>query len=115
MSVKMRPIKTRRQFTGMEKARAVLSIWAERRKPAEICQEMDIRWAHLNNWQNRALAGMLGALEVKKEKEKVPALGDRLRKLLDRQMAAKEHHHSRLQQRLEKIQQGKETPSVTKK
>ena len=115
MSANSKQPKTRRQFTGMEKAKAVLSIWAERRKPAEICKEMDIRWAHLNNWQNRALAGMLEALEANKETEKVPALGERLRKLLDRQMDAKEHHHSRLQQRLVKIQQGQETPSPTKK
>lgn len=98
--------KMRKQFTAIEKAKAVLSIWTERRKPSEVSKELEISWTHLNNWQNRALAGMLSALETKKEgKRAIPALGDRLRKLLEKQAAAREGRQSRLQERLQKIQQ----------
>jgi hypothetical protein len=36
----------------------VLSVWAERRRPAEVCREMSIAWMQFSQWQNHALKGM---------------------------------------------------------
>ena len=66
------------------KCEAVLSVWAERRKPSEVCRELGIKWATLNGWQNRALAAMISALEPREaqEQERTPALGPKLVRLL---------------------------------
>src|SRR5208337_3279734 len=41
--------------TAEEKCRAVLSVWTERRKPGEVCQELGVAWSLLNQWQERAM------------------------------------------------------------
>ena len=35
--------------TAEQKCRAVLSVWTERRKPGEVCQELGIAWNLLNH------------------------------------------------------------------
>jgi len=45
--------------TAEEKCRAVLSVWTERRKPGEVCRELGVAWTLLNQWQERAMEGML--------------------------------------------------------
>ena len=40
----------------------MLSIWSERRRPREVCQELGISPAVLSDWEKRALAAMLKAL-----------------------------------------------------
>lgn len=102
-----------RTFTAMEKAKAVLSIWSERRRPSDVCRELGLKWAHVNHWQKAALEGMLKSLEPKnsKDKEMKPAIGDRLKKLLEKQKEDQEKTHTKLQQRLEKIQEKKEAAS----
>lgn len=116
MTEKKKTQQSRRTFSAMEKAEAVLSIWSERRRPSEVYKEYGVKWAHLNHWQNKALEGMLKELEPKnsKEEEKIPAIGDRLKKLLDRRMSRHEKSQSRLQQRLTKIQEKKEVISQQK-
>lgn len=110
-----------RTFSAMEKVKAVLSVWAERRKPSEACKELGIKWANLNHWQNQALAGMLKGLEGRsgKDKKSVPAIGSRLQKLLEKNMSQHEKTREKLDKRLDMIQQKqdsqKERPSVQKK
>lgn len=72
--------------TAEEKCRAVLSIWTEKRKAAEICREMGIAWALLNQWQSRAMEGMLLALQPRVQTEKAVALSPRLAVLLDKKI-----------------------------
>jgi hypothetical protein len=103
--------KEHRMFTAMDKAKAVLSVWSERRKPAEICREMDIAWMQFSMWQNSALKGMLSALETKKDQVKCPAISERLSKLLDRRSG--NPGPSKLEKRLEKLQQEKKEESKT--
>jgi hypothetical protein len=80
-----------RQHSGREKTEAVLALWSERRKPAELCRELEITWQQLLNWQQRALSVMMQALEprVRQEEQRPPALGSRLRKLLEQQARVK--------------------------
>jgi hypothetical protein len=110
-----------RTFSAMEKVKAVLSVWAERRKPSEACKELGIKWAHLNHWQNQALAGMLKGLEGRsaKDKKSIPALGSRLQTLLEKNMSHSEKAQEKLDRRLNVIQKKndgqKERPSTLKK
>ncbi len=70
--------------TADEKCRAVLSVWTERRKLGEVCQELGITWSLLNPWQERAMEGMLLALQPRVPMEKKVALTPRLTVLLER-------------------------------
>jgi hypothetical protein len=73
---------------AMEKCRAVLSIWTERRKPSEICRELSIPWMVIAQWQKRAMEGMLQALEPRVRLEKGPALSPRLQTMLEKKRLA---------------------------
>jgi transposase-like protein len=71
--------------TAEEKCRAVLSVWTERRKPGEVCRELGVAWSLLNQWQERAMEGMLLALQSRiSGMEKTVALNSRLAVLLER-------------------------------
>src|SRR4030043_539372 len=48
--------------TAEEKCRAGLSGWTDRRKPGEVCREWGVAWSILNQWQGRAMGGVLRAL-----------------------------------------------------
>src|SRR5512136_1887103 len=71
--------------TAEEKCRAVLSIWTERRKPGEVCRELGVAWSILNQWQERAMEGMLVALQPRAAVDKAVALNSRLAVLLERE------------------------------
>ena len=70
--------------TAEEKCRAVLSVWTERRKPGEVCRELGVAWSILNQWQDRAMEGMLLALQPRVPVDKGVALNPRLAVLLER-------------------------------
>jgi transposase-like protein len=72
------------EHTAEEKCRAVLSVWTERRKPAEVCRELGVAWSILNQWQERAMEGMLLALQPRVAVDKAVALNSRLAVLLER-------------------------------
>jgi len=78
--------KPRRVFAAREKCEAVLAVWSERRKPAEVCREMDIPWQMLNNWQDAAMKGMMRALEPRRmpDGQRLPLLSPRVEKLLEK-------------------------------
>ena len=61
---------------------AVLKVWAESQTPGQICRELNITWTILSQWQERALEGMLQALEPRAQLEKGAALSPRLQSLL---------------------------------
>ena len=78
-----------RQYNASQKAQAVLAVWTERRKPLEICRELEVSWTILDQWQKRAMEGMLQALEPHVNLENGPALSPRLQSLLSRKRQAK--------------------------
>jgi transposase-like protein len=78
-----------RQYNASQKAQAVLSVWTERRKPLEICRELGVSWTILDQWQKRAMEGVLQALEPNVNLENGPALSPRLQSLLSRRRQAK--------------------------
>src|SRR5512141_1600918 len=101
---KIKPEKKRQTINhgAMEKCRAVLAVWTERRKPAEICREMQIPWMVLGQWQKRAIEGMLQALEPRVRLDKGPALSPRLRSLLDKKRLPMNTAQTRLEKKLAK-------------
>jgi transposase-like protein len=76
------PRKPSPNFNAQEKAQAVLAVWTERAKPAEVCRQLHINWITFQQWQRRAMEGMLQALEPRVNLAQGQALSPRLRSLL---------------------------------
>lgn len=114
---KIKPEKKRQTIThgAMEKCRAVLAVWTERRKPAEICREMQIPWMVLEQWQKRAMEGMLQALEPRVSLDKGPALSPRLQAMLEKKRLTLPAQN-RLEKTLSRAQEARkpETPKDLK-
>jgi len=90
-------------YTAEEKCRAVLSVWTERRKPGEVCRELGVAWGILSQWQERAMEGMLLALQPRIPMiEKAVALNSRLAVLLERK--SKRGGMKGLERRLARLQ-----------
>jgi hypothetical protein len=70
------------QVSAPDKVQAVLAVWTERCKPAEVCRQLNINWITFNHWQRRAMEGMLQALESRVNLTKGEALSPRLQQLL---------------------------------
>jgi len=88
--------------TAKEKCRAVLSVWTERRKAGEVCRELGVAWTVLNQWQERAMEGMLLALQSRATVDKTVALNSRLGLLLERK--SKGGTMKELERRLARLQ-----------
>src|SRR5512137_1589931 len=91
------------RHTAKEKCRAVLSVWTERRKAGEVCRELGVTWNLLNQWQERAMEGMLLALQPRIVVRREVALNPRLAVLLERK--SKEGTMKKLEQRLARLQE----------
>ena len=89
--------------TAAEKTQAVLAVWTERVKPAMVMKSLGISYITLQQWQDRAMEGMLQALESRVNLADGAVLSPRLKSLLQkRQMAA---GREKLTARLERIQE----------
>lgn len=107
--------KKRTPYTAREKCKAVLSIWTEKRKPAEVCRELDVKWAVLSHWQNRALEGMLQALEPRVNLDRGPALSPRLQTLLEKrngEAADNKVKTDKLEARLSRLQDTRKEKTI---
>jgi len=93
--------------TPEEKCRAVLSVWTERRKPGEVCRELGVDWGVLKQWQDRAMEGILLALQPRVQVERGVALSPRLAVLLKKSQAGM---MKRLDKRLKKVQGNLKAP-----
>jgi len=94
--------KGRLGHTAEQKCRAVLSVWTERRKIGEVCRELGVPWSLLNQWQDRAMEGILLALQPRVPVERGVALNPRLAVLLERK--SKGGAIKGLERRLAKLQ-----------
>jgi len=92
-------------YSAQEKVQAVLAVWTERCKAAEVCRQMKIPWITFNYWQQRAMEGMLQALESRVNLARGEVLSPRLQALLlNRQ---RQTNTQKIVQRLEQIQLAK--------
>ena len=82
--------KTQDQLGAPEKCRAVLAVWTERKQASNLCRELGVSASLFSQWQDRALSGMLEALEPRGTREATegPALPAQIRRLLDRKVRA---------------------------
>lgn len=94
--------------TAQEKCQAVLTLWTEQRKPGEICREMGVAWGILKQWQDRAMEGMLLALQPRVQVERGVALSPRLAVLLEKKSRAGVMRG--LDRRLKKLQKNIKVP-----
>ncbi len=98
-----RPRGTPTNYPAAEKVQAVLAVWTDRVKPAEVMRGLGISYITLQQWQERAMEGMLQALESRVNLTDGAALSPRLKALLQkRQLAA---GREKLSARLERIQE----------
>ena len=95
--------------SAKEKAEAVLAWWTERRRPSEICRDLKITGTLLSQWQERAMEGILTALEprTRSAEDQKPALPAKVERLLARKTASE--GQTRLSRRLTALGQSKET------
>ena len=95
--------------TASEKAQAVLAIWTERVKTAEVMKTMGVTYMMLQQWQERAMEGMLQALEPRVNLADGAVLSPRIRALLDKrqQQVGKEKLTKRLAELQEIAPEGK--------
>ena len=98
--------------TASEKAQAVLAIWTERVKTAQVMKTLQVPYITLQQWQERAMEGMLQALEPRVNLADGAALSPRIRALLDKrqQQIGKEKLSKRLEELAGVAPEGK-TPS----
>lgn len=87
----------------------MLQVWTERSKPSEVCRQLKIPWITFDQWQRRAMEGMLQALEPRVKLIEGRALSPRLQTLIRTQQQA---HTRKLAQRLEQIQLAKPPESA---
>jgi hypothetical protein len=104
-------------YGAMEKCKAVLSVWTERRRPAEICRELSIPWMVLSHWQKRAMEGMLQALETRVRLDRGPALSPRLQAMLEKKRLTllTSTVLGRLEKPLSKVQETRKTETASLK
>ena len=89
-----------RPCTAPQRVQAVLAIWTERRRPAEVCRELAITPKVLSQWETRRDAG--------------PALSPKPERLLAQQARDRQKRLARLEQRLTKLQEPKPPPPAPK-
>lgn len=83
----------------------MLAAWTEKLSQMEICRQMEVNYMTFQNWQNRAMEGMLQALENHLQLNDTAVINPRLRKLMERGRP-----EERLHRRLKKIQQDRDNP-----
>lgn len=105
-STTSKPTQARRHlaasFSATEKAQAVLAVWTDRCKAAEVCRQLQINFMTFQHWQRRAMEGMLQALESRVNLAKGQVLSPRLQALLSHRQ--KILNTRKLSARLEQIQ-----------
>ncbi len=90
-------------YNAQQRVQAVLSIWTERRRPGEVCQELAISPKVLSHWEERAL-------EARTRLEPGPALSPKLERLVARQAVQQKGRMTKLEKRLAKLQEPKSPP-----
>jgi hypothetical protein len=116
MSTEVKAKKERVNPSAQERAAAVLSIWTERRRPSEVSKELGVSSMMISVWQQRALEGMLRALEPRSRPESQwgPRLSPTLEKLLQRETARASGKLVRLEKRLLAVQEPKAASAPSK-
>ncbi len=94
-----------RDYTGRDQCRAVLAVWTEKRSVKQVCGELGVSGKVFQLWQERAMEGLLKALQPRegREEERGPALNPRMKRLLDRKAMEQDGRLPRLTKRLASV------------
>jgi transposase-like protein len=68
--------------SAADKVQAVLAVWTERARAAEVCRQLEVSPITFSQWQERALEGMMQALESRVNLAAGQCLSPRLQTLL---------------------------------
>ena len=90
--------------SAADKAQAVLAVWTERARPAEVCRQLGVNPITFSQWQDRAMEGMLQALESRVNLTAGQCLSPRLQALLTKRHQAA--GVSKLEAKLAKLASG---------
>jgi transposase-like protein len=74
--------------SAADKAQAVLAVWTERARAAEVCRQLEVSPITFSQWQERAMEGMLQALESRVNLTAGQCLSPRLQALLTKRHQA---------------------------
>jgi len=69
-------------YPAVEKVRAVLAVWTDRCRASDVCRQLKIQAMTFQHWQQRAMEGMLQALESRVNLSKGEVLSPRLQTLI---------------------------------
>ena len=69
-------------YPAADKVQAVLAVWTDRCKAADVCRQLRINFMTFQHWQRRAMEGMLQALESRVNLSQGHVLSPRLQALL---------------------------------
>ena len=85
-------------YSAQQKCQAVLAVWTGRRRPSEVCRDLNVSTNRLQAWQERAMEGMLNAFEtrLRRQEERGPVLADPLQRMLERKLALLDSRMARL-------------------
>ena len=92
-------------YPATEKAQAVLAVWTDRCRAADVCRQLRINFMTFQHWQRRAMEGMLQALESRVNLSQGQVLSLRLQTLLASRQ--RQLNTRKLAKRLEQIQLAK--------
>jgi len=105
---------TKRKFNALEECRAVLLVWSGRQSASDVCRMLKVSAGLLTMWQEKAMEGLLAALEPREGRaakaEQGPVLALPLKRLMEKKMADREGLE-RLNGRLARL--NKKTAAVT--
>jgi transposase-like protein len=97
-----RPRQAVPSYPASEKVQAVLAVWTDRCKAAEVCRQLKINFMTFQHWQRRAMEGMLQALESRVNLSQGQVLSPRLQALLASRQ--RQLNTAKMARRLEQIQ-----------
>jgi len=102
--IKSPPKKELKVYNAHQRAQAVLALWTGRRRAAQVCRQLGITNTLLTQWEQRAMSGLLEALQPRRQLEQSlgPALTGKLERLLARQSLAVDGKQAKLEKRLAK-------------
>lgn len=89
-------------YPAVEKVQAVLAVWTDRCRASDVCRQLKIQAMTFHHWQQRAMEGMLQALESRVNLSKGEVLSPRLQALINNRQ--RQLDSSKIARRLEQIQ-----------
>ena len=107
-----RPRQPAPSYPAADKVQAVLAVWTDRCRAADVCRQLKINFMTFQHWQRRAMEGMLQALESRVNLSKGQVLSPRLQTLLSNRQ--RRLTTSKIASRLEQIQLASQEEAAAK-